>query len=314
MIAATRARPVPARASLADLLSLTKPRINLLVLCTTATGIGLAPGHVEVWRAVVALVCTALVVGGANALNCYWERDTDALMLRTRDRPLPAGRVEPAEGLLVGLLLVTFSIPLLALVVNAMTGLLALVALGSYVWIYTPLKRVTPLALLVGAVPGAIPPLLGWTAVTGRLDPGGLWLFGLMFVWQLPHFLAIALYLKEDYARGGLRVTPLVLGETFARRELFAWTLGLLPVSLGLFWVGLGGRVYAGLAAAMWLGFLFFAARSLRASDGVETQRAGRRVFAYSIVYLVVLLGAVLLDHPVARAPAGEVATSQSVP
>src|SRR5439155_3385439 len=142
---------------------------------------------------------TALVVGAANALNCYLERESDALMRRTRDRPLPAGRVEPWVALALGVGVASTSIPLLGWATNALTALLALVALVTYVGVYTPMKQRSGLALFVGAVPGAIPPLMGWTAVTGRLETGGLALFAILFCWQLPHFLAISIYLADDY-------------------------------------------------------------------------------------------------------------------
>ena len=168
------------------------------------------------------------MVGAANALNCWLERDVDARMRRTRDRPLPAGRVEPFVALALGLAVPAFALPVLALVANPLTALLAFVALVVYVVVYTPMKQRSTLALFVGAVPGAIPPLMGWTAVTGRLDPGGLALFALLFAWQLPHFLAISIYLAEDYARGGLRVFALVHGERATRRWIAAASALLL--------------------------------------------------------------------------------------
>lgn len=284
-------------ASLADFLSLTKPRITALVLCTTATGLFLAPGHLGAARLVIALLGTALVVGGANALNCYVERGSDRQMLRTRDRALAAGRIAPSDGLMLALVLSLISVPLLSFALNPLTGLLALVALVSYAWIYTPLKRITPKALLVGAVPGAIPPLLGWTAVTGRLDPMGLCLFGVMFLWQLPHFLAITLYLKDDYARGGHQVLPLVRGEGNARWQLLGWTLVLVPASLSFLLLKQAGWPYAAVALLAGAGFLLFAVRGVSAADGPETQRAARQTFVYSIVYLLVLFGALLADH-----------------
>ena len=278
-----------------DLLSLTKPRITANVLLTTAAGIFLAPGHLGPARLIETLLGTALVVGGANTLNCYVERETDARMFRTRGRAIAAGRVEPRDGLMLGLVLAMLSVPLLCLGLNPLTGLLALVALVSYVWVYTPLKRITPKALLVGAVPGAIPPLLGWTAVTGRLDLGGLLLFALMFVWQIPHFLAITLYLKDDYARGGHRVMPLVRGEGAARRHLLMWTLVLVPVSLSFTFFHLAGPLYAAVAAVLDVGFILFAVRALRIRTGPSAVRSARAVFGYSLHLISIVLFPVLV-------------------
>ena len=284
-------------AQLRDLFALSKPRVTLLVLCTTATGIYLAPGHLPLFKVIAAMLLTAMTVGAANTLNCYLEADSDGRMLRTRGRPLAAGRLELKSGLLMGMSLAIFSIPALTFVLNPLTGFLGLVALISYVWIYTPLKKVTPKALLVGAVPGAIPPLMGWTAVTGHLDLGGVWLFVLMFVWQLPHFLAITLYLKDDYARGGLRVLPVMRGEPVARLHLLLYTLLLIPVSLAFTPLKMAGYVYLAVATVLGAGFLWFAISLQRKPDNpAAAQRQARRVFLYSIAYLTVLFAVLLLD------------------
>src|SRR5512138_3387831 len=232
LVATAPSRPVPSALQYAkDLLLLAKPRLSSLVVLTTAGGVALAPGRLGAARAIVTIVGTAAVVGAANALNCYLERDVDARMRRTRDRPLPAGRVEPFVALALGLAVPIFALPVLALVANPLTALLAFLALAVYVAVYTPMKRRSTLALFVGAVPGAIPPLLGWTAVTGRLDAGGLALFALLFAWQLPHFLAISIYLAEDYARGGLQVFALVHGERATRGWIAASSVLVLAVS-----------------------------------------------------------------------------------
>ena len=282
---------------LRDLFALSKPRVTLLVLCTTATGIYLAPGHLPLAKVIAALLMTAMTVGAANTLNCYLERESDGQMLRTRSRPLPAGRLEPKSGLMLGMSLAVFSIPALTFIINPLTGFLGLFALISYVWIYTPLKKVTPKALVVGAVPGAIPPLMGWTAVTGHLDLGGIWLFLLMFVWQLPHFLAITLYLKDDYMRGGLRVLPVVRGEKVARVHLLLYTLLLIPVSLAFTPLKMAGNAYLAIASLLGAGFLWYALSLQRPPQTpLAGQRQARKVFLYSIAYLTVLFGALLLD------------------
>src|SRR5579871_310059 len=207
-----RARAVPLAR---DLVALTKPRITALVLLTGAVGTCLAPGHAPAAKRLLALAGTALIVGAANALNMWWERDVDALMSRTRNRPLPAGRMSPDVALAFGLALAVVSAPMLFLV-NVVTGLLGLVALASYVLVYTPLKRSTHWALLVGAVPGAMPPLLGWTATTGSIGLGGALLFVVLFLWQVPHFAAISIFRAGEYARAGLQVVSVQHGEAAA--------------------------------------------------------------------------------------------------
>jgi uncharacterized membrane protein len=181
-------------ASASDLLQLAKPRITALVVFTTAIGLWLAPHGLRPVTVALTLVGTVLIVAAANVLNMYLERDSDAMMTRTMNRPLPAHRMDPGLALRFGLVLAAVSVPLLTFAVGALPGLLAAIALVSYVLLYTPMKRQTATALLVGALPGAIPPLIGWTAATERLDLPGVLLFAVMFLWQVPHFLAITLF------------------------------------------------------------------------------------------------------------------------
>ena len=287
-----QARTAPASLQyLRDLLLLAKPRLSTLVLVTASGGLALAPGRIGVARAVLTLLGTAAVVGAANALNCYVEREIDARMRRTRERPLPAGRVEPFVALGLGIAIPLFAIPMLAQVANRLTAFLALVAIVTYVLVYTPMKQRSTLALFVGAVPGAIPPLMGWTAVTGRIDPGGLALFSLLFFWQLPHFLAVSMYLKEDYARGGLRVFALVHGDERTKRWIVATTLALLPASLALLPLGLAGPGYAIVAAASGAALLLFALRGLRRR---ESTRWARSFFLATLLHLTLLFAALL--------------------
>jgi protoheme IX farnesyltransferase len=194
--------------SLGAYLELIKPRITTLVVLTTATGLWLAPERPSFRTALFTVLGTILVVAAANVFNMYLERDTDALMPRTMNRPLPAGRIDPACALLFGVLLAAISVPLLTFVVGPLPGLLAALALVIYALVYTPLKRRTTASLLVGAVAGAIPPLIGWTAATGSIDPPALVLFAILFLWQVPHFLAIALFRRTEFARAGLLVRP----------------------------------------------------------------------------------------------------------
>jgi heme o synthase len=280
-----------------DLVALTKPRITALVLLTEAAGICLAPGHVATRAVVVTLVATALLVGSANALNMWWEREVDGLMARTRDRPLPSGRMAPEVALGFGLALAVVSAPLL-FVVNVATGLLGLVALLSYVVVYTPLKRHTHLALLVGAVPGAMPPLLGWSAATGTVGPGGLLLFAVLFLWQIPHFAAIAIARTEDYARAGLQVISVQHGERSARQMIALFTALLVATSLLFLPFGLAGARYTVVATVLDAAFLALALRGMRAGSArFDVRRWARQVFVASIPYLTLLLVALLSDR-----------------
>lgn len=291
------AAPARSRGALAvarDLLALTKPRITTLVLATDAAGATLAPGHVAGRALALSLAGTALIVGSANALNMWWERDIDARMTRTRKRPLPAGRLSPDVALGFGLALAVVSVPMLFMV-NVATGLLGLAALLSYVAVYTPLKRHTHLALLVGAVPGAIPPLLGWATVTGTVGLGGWLLFGVLFLWQIPHFAAITIFRAEDYGRAGLQVVSVQHGERAARETIALYAVLLVAATMLFVPFGLAGRYYLGAATGLGAAFLALSLRGLRGGPRFDTNRWAKRVFAFSVVYLPALLIALLV-------------------
>ena len=293
--ASPRSRSASLARTVRDLVALTKPRITALVLVTGAAGACLAPGHVAAGTLLLSLLGTALIVGSANALNMWWERDTDGHMARTRNRPLPAGRLSPDVALGFGLALGAVAAPLLFLV-NVTTGLLGLLALVSYVAVYTPLKRHTHYALLVGALPGAIPPLLGWSTATGTIGLGGVLLFAVLFLWQVPHFAAIAIFRMGDYARAGLQVVSVQKGETGARRTIALWTVLLVASSLLFYPLGIAGRASFGVAMALGIGFLALSFRGLLGGR-FDGRAWAKRVFAYSIPYLCILLVALLLDR-----------------
>ena len=276
-----------------DLVEIAKPRITTMVVFTTAIGVWLAPGSIGTARTALLFLGTAMLVASANMLNCWYERDTDALMLRTRLRPIPAGRLDAWSGFAAGIALGVFSIPILALAVNPLTAFLGAIAHTTYVWAYTPLKRVTPLALEVGAIPGAIPPLMGWTAGTGALAVPGWFLFGLLFFWQLPHFLAIAIYLEEDYRRGGLDVLTVRRGALAASRRIGIYTAALVVLSLLAQPLGIAGLGYTIAAAAFGAGFLALALPGLSGKLGGAW---ARRTMLYSIVWLTAVLAALVLD------------------
>jgi protoheme IX farnesyltransferase len=285
--------PLKAVRGIGDLFALAKPRLSGMVVSTTAAGVWLAPQQPSAPRAAAVLLGTGMVVGAANILNNYLERDVDRLMRRTWGRPLPAGRVEPGTALALGIALPAFAIPMLAFAANPLTALLALVALVSYAFVYTPMKRWTTAALFVGAVPGAIPPLMGWTAATGSIDGRGLALFALLFVWQLPHFLAISVYLKEDYARGGLKVFALVHGERAAKISAVATSALLVPVGMLPAWLGMASWGYGAAAALLGGGLTAAAASGLRIPDG--SARWARNFFLSTLLYLVLVFIALFL-------------------
>jgi protoheme IX farnesyltransferase len=276
-----------------DLIALTKPRITLMVLVTAAGGMWLAPGSLEVASMAVMLLTTGMVVGAANTLNCYLERDSDRLMARTANRPLPDRRLEPSWALVLGVLMGLFAVPTLTLAVNPVTGLLGFIALVSYVAIYTPMKQYTPAALFVGALPGALPPLMGWTAVTGSIDAPGLVLFGVLFFWQIPHFIAISIFRQEEYERAGLKVLPSVRGVRAAKVQSAVYAGALWAVSLLLVPYGLAGTIY--FATAMILGGYFFwmALRGFKAED---SNVWAKKFFVASLIYLTTLFAALIID------------------
>lgn len=279
---------------LSALVELTKPGVTRMCLLTTAGGLALAPGEIGFLGGLATIVGAALAVGGANAANMWWERDSDRLMSRTRKRPLPSGRLSADVALRFSALLSITSVVLLAIATNLLTAALAAFAIVSYVFVYTPLKRRTPLALVIGAVPGAVPPLLGWTAVTNALDPGGLVLFGILLVWQIPHFIAISLYRKREYARAGIRVVPVVRGDAVAKIQAVGWALLLVPLSLMLATLGVAGSIYLWGATVLGMGFVAWAFTGL---DNAAGARWARGYFLASLAYLPGLTGALALDR-----------------
>ncbi|MDP3237402.1 MAG: heme o synthase [Myxococcales bacterium] len=276
-----------------DFISLVKPRLSGLVLFTTAGGMWLSRASLPWWQWVVAMVGTAGTVGAANAFNCYLERDSDRFMARTAVRPLPQGRMEPVVALVFAGVLAVVSLPVLFLGVNVLTGALGLLALLSYVLVYTPMKSRTHWAMIVGGVPGALPPLMGWTAATGRVEVPGLVLFAILFFWQLPHFIAIALFRKAEYRAAGLTSLPLEKGDDVARLHAVLYMIGLLPVSVLPFVVGVAGWLYLG--AALVLGGMF----AWVAVDGWRRKLDAvwaRKLFGVSLLYLTGLFAALAIS------------------
>ena len=277
-----------------DFLELTKPRITTLVVVTAGVGYAVgAPRGLEPAAFVALLIGTALVAGGASALNQYWEREADARMERTRLRPLPAGRVTPVEALAFGLAVAGAGLVLLA-TINGLTALLGLGALASYVLAYTPLKRITSLCTVVGAIPGALPPMMGWAAARGTVDAGAWALFGVLFLWQLPHFLAIGWIFREDYARGGFPMLTVVDADgRSTARQMMLYSAALIPVTLVAGALAFAGTGY--LWGALALGLIFFGASTRFA--WTRSVSAARGLFLVSILYLPALLGLLVFDR-----------------
>ncbi len=270
-----------------DLIALIKPRVTALVIATTACGLWLAPVELQPRLAFFALLGTVFLVGAANALNMYLERDIDALMRRTRNRPLPAKRLTPEFALWFGIGLAAISIAILTVGVNPLTASFGVIAFVSYVLFYTPLKQKSHVALLVGAVPGAMPPLMGWTAATGSIGLPGLILFFILFLWQIPHFLAIALVHREEYERAGIKILPLEKGERETKHWIVRYLAGLVAVSLYPVAFGMTGAIYFWTAALLGAIFFIWGCYGLKSRAGV---RWARSFFLASIVYLPILL------------------------
>lgn len=271
-----------------------KARLTSLVLLTTLVGFYLGHRGGMNWLLLVnTLAGTGLLACGAAALNQYLERDFDALMERTADRPLPAGRIQPQMVVVLGGVISVAGLLWLAFGVNLLTAVLGAVTLISYLFIYTPLKRKTTLNTAIGAIPGALPPLMGWTAARGDLSIEGWALFAILFFWQLPHFLAIAWMYREDYAKGGFVMLPLVDRDgSRTGRSAVSHTLGLLPVSLSPFVFQVSGALYFFGALLLGLVFLWCALRFARQMDRLSA----RRLFFASILYLPLLLGLMVFD------------------
>jgi len=283
------------RQVVSDLVALTKPRVVVMVLVTTLVGydVGLT-GSADYLRMIHLLIGTLLAASGTLALNQYWERDVDARMERTRARPLPAGRLQPLEALLLGVALTMLGAAYLAALVGAVVALVIAATAILYLFAYTPLKRRSPLCTLVGAVPGALAPVAGWAAARGDVALGAWVLFGVLFLWQLPHTLSIARLYREDYARAGVRVLPVIDPDgASTERQIVLACVGLLTVSLLPTVIGWTGPIY--LAGALVLGLAFVAVEMVQAL--APSARSARWVLLVSLLYLPLLLGLLAFDR-----------------
>ena len=287
-----------AGANVGDYAALLKPRVMSLVVFTGFVGLYLAPGHLHPVLAAVAVLCIAVGAGASGAINMWYDRDIDALMRRTADRPLPAGRMAPGDALGFGCFLAATSVVLMGLAVNWVAAALLALTIAFYVFVYTVwLKRRTPQNIVIGGAAGALPPVVGWAAVTGEVSLAALALFTLIFFWTPPHFWALALYKTGDYAKAGVPMLPVVAGARATKRQMLLYTLVLWPCALAPYLLGLAGSIYGGAALALSALFTGFAVKVW--FDGSE--RSARQMFTFSILYLFLLFALLLLD----RAPQG---------
>ena len=293
--AAEVSAPPSAKARAAAYIELTKPRITSLIVLTSAAGFSLGSrGAINYVTFAHAMIGIALLSSGIATLNQFMERDLDGLMRRTENRPLPSGRLVPFEALWFGIMLTLGAELYLALSVNVLTAVMGLTVVAGYLFLYTPLKTRTSLSTAVGAFPGAMPPLMGWTAARGEIDVAAWVLFAILFLWQFPHFLAIAWMYREDYGRAGIRMLPVVEPDgRVTGQQIILYSLMLVPVSLLPTFLGISGRIY--LFAALVLGLLFLAS-SIRAALSKSNQHA-RQLLLASVLYLPLLFGVMVLNR-----------------
>ena len=281
-------------ASVADYVEILKPRVMSLVVFTGLVGLVLAPGHLHPVLAMVAVLCITIGAGAAGAINMWYERDIDRLMRRTAGRPLPTGRMAPGEALGFGTVLGVGAVMLMALAVNYVAAALLALTIGFYVFVYTIwLKRRTPQNIVIGGAAGAFPPMIGWAAVTGDVGWGAIALFAIIFFWTPPHFWALSLYRAGDYATAGVPMLPVVAGPVETKRQMLLYTLVLWPVALAPWLLGITGALYA--AGALLLSAAFTGSAILVCRD--TTDRSARRMFAFSLLYLLLIFSLLLVDH-----------------
>ena len=297
------ARPLHAAAGVGDFVALLKPRVMSLVVFTGFAGMVAAPGHIHPLLAAIAVLCIAVGAGAAGAINMWYDRDIDALMSRTRDRPIPAGRMDPSETLAFGVVLSIGSVLTMALAVNFVAAALLALSIGFYVFVYTMwLKRRTPQNIVIGGAAGAFPPVIGWAAVTGSVDLMAVVMFGIIFIWTPPHFWSLALWANDDYRRAGIPMLPVVAGGKETRKQIVLYTIGLVPLTLVPWFLGFSGVIYAVIAAVLGVGFLVsvwrvFTDKQDATGVSLTNDAPARSAFKFSILYLFMLFGALAIDR-----------------
>ncbi|MBV9151620.1 MAG: protoheme IX farnesyltransferase [Alphaproteobacteria bacterium] len=290
----TLASGVSGGTAVSDYVQILKPRVMSLVVFTGFVGLVVAPGHLHPVLAAIAVLCIAVGAGASGAINMWYDRDIDAVMRRTAQRPLPAGRMQPGEALGFGVVLGVGSVVVMGLAINWAAAALLALTIGFYVFVYTIwLKRRTPQNIVIGGAAGALPPLIGWAAVTGDLGWGALALFAIIFFWTPPHFWALSLYSAREYAAAGVPMLPVVAGPRETKKQMLLYTVVLWPISLAPWFLGLAGPVYAGGVAALSLAFTGAAIRVWYD----DSDRSARRMFAFSLLYLFLIFTLLLADH-----------------
>lgn len=285
-----------------DFIQLLKPRVMSLVVFTALTGMVAAPGSLHPVLCVIALVAIAIGAGAAGALNMWYDADIDAHMARTAARPIPRGRVTADEALSFGAVLSVFSILTLGVLVNWTAGILLAITIGFYMFIYTMwLKRSTPQNIVIGGAAGSFPPMIGWAAVTGSVSIESVLMFLIIFMWTPPHFWALALYRCRDYERVGVPMLPVVHGPQETRRQIWLYSLLLVPLAVSPTLIGFAGSVYGVTSVVLGCIFLWLAWRVRTITEGREADAAARKLFAFSILYLFLLFAVMLIEHAVMR-------------
>jgi heme o synthase len=286
-----------------DWIALLKPRVLTLVVFTGLIGLVVAPGHLNVVLAFTAILCITVAAGACGAINMWYDRDIDAVMRRTRNRPIPAGRIDPGPALGFGITLAAGSVLLMGLAVNIPAALILALSICFYVFVYTMwLKRRTPQNIVIGGAAGAFPPVIGWAAVTGSVDLLPLVLFGIVFIWTPPHFWSLALWANDDYRRAGVPMLPVVAGARETRRQIVLYTLVLVPLTLVPYFMGFSGIIYGGIAAllgAIFLWRVYGVMTDRQDPTGVSLtgDAPAKRAFKYSVLYLFVLFAALAVDR-----------------
>jgi protoheme IX farnesyltransferase len=282
------------RAQVADFIALLKPRVMSLVVFSGFAGLYLAPGGIHPLLAAVAVLCIGVGAGAAGAINMWYDRDIDAMMERTRLRPIPSGRMAPEEALAFGVTLSIFAVMLMGLAVNWMAAALLAAASAFYVFIYTIwLKRRTPQNIVIGGAAGAFPPMIGWAAVTGSVSLESIALFAIIFFWTPPHFWALALYRQGDYAKAGVPMLPVVAGKATTKKQMLIYTVLLFPLTLLPALLGITGMLYAAVAGVLSGCFVLLALKVLRS----DSNKPARDMFGFSILYLFALFGLMIVDR-----------------
>jgi len=289
-----------ARAS--DYFALLKPRVMSLVVFTALVGLILAPGSIHPFIAAVAILCIAVGAGAAGALNMWYDADIDAVMSRTRKRPIPTGRVLPEQALTFGIVLSAFAVGTMGLLVNWFSAALLAFTIFFYVVIYTMwLKRSTPQNIVIGGAAGALPPMIGWAAVTGSASLDSFVLFLMIFLWTPPHFWALALFKSDDYRRVGVPMMPNVAGEASTKRQIFIYSLAVAPVGVLPWLLGFAGPLYGLASALLGAGFVWYGFRVLRMRSDDRAMRPAKTLFGYSLIYMTGLFAALLVDFGAER-------------